>query len=327
MSDQKIKELEEKISRLENKLNNIYRSRTGLSVDPALNTLGQDTKINGDLDITGSYLVNGTPLTSGDPMALYLDGSRTMTGNLLNTSSAIVVGYGTDGETTLLGHGNGAIEIGKAGRSVAGTPFIDFHSSQNSPDYDARIIASGGSSAGSQQGTLNLLGASILKNNASILSLGASEIANTTEKTAIEANDLFLIEDSANSNAKKRVKQINVDPYRPFSVTFGDGVNNIPLNSSMRLPVPFDMTLIYWFFNTSVGVTSLTAKMRYYNGTAWIDPVFSLSAYTGTNTGGSLSQACEKHSTASQRLLEFWITGGTAKTATFTLLALKTGNF
>lgn len=155
----------------------------------------------------------------------------------------------------------------------------------------------------------------------------ASEISAVTEKSIIVADDLFLIEDSAASNAKKRVKQINVDPFRPFSVTFGDGVNNIPANSSLRLPVPFDMTLTYWFFNTSVSVTSMNAYCRYYNGTSWDTNVYTISAYTGTNTGGSLSKAIQKHTVASQRLLEFWITGGTAKQATFTLYALKTGNF
>lgn len=60
--------LKERVTKLEQKLSALYRSRQGLSVDPALNILGQDTEIKGNLDITGSYLVNGSSLT--------LDGSK-----------------------------------------------------------------------------------------------------------------------------------------------------------------------------------------------------------------------------------------------------------
>lgn len=41
----------------------------------------------------------------------------------------------------------------------------------------------------------------------------AGEIAAITEKTSLADDDLFLIEDSASSNAKKRVKKSNVVPY------------------------------------------------------------------------------------------------------------------
>lgn len=54
----------------------------------------------------------------------------------------------------------GSIEIGKAGRTTAGTPAIDFHSSTNNIDYDARIVASGGT-ATVGKGLLMLQGAQI----------------------------------------------------------------------------------------------------------------------------------------------------------------------
>lgn len=63
MSDERLKILEDKILKLEQANRLLYRSRQGLRVNTALNTLGQNTKINGDLDITGDYLINGDPLS------------------------------------------------------------------------------------------------------------------------------------------------------------------------------------------------------------------------------------------------------------------------
>jgi len=58
MSDQKLRELEERILKLEKKQAEIYRSRKGLIVEPALNILGQNTKINGDLEVNGNITLN-----------------------------------------------------------------------------------------------------------------------------------------------------------------------------------------------------------------------------------------------------------------------------
>lgn len=101
-------------------------------------------------------------LAVADSGFLKLDGTRSMTGNLTTTGSSIV-GSGTDGQTEIQGGTNGAIELGKAGRTASGTPFIDFHSSAGSPDYDARIIANGGSGT-SGQGTLAIYAAKLTQN-------------------------------------------------------------------------------------------------------------------------------------------------------------------
>lgn len=75
--DNRMRLLEEKVLRLEQLLRGLNRANAGVIVNPALNTLGQDTEINGnldvagDLDITGSYLVNGSPLTATDPDAIH----------------------------------------------------------------------------------------------------------------------------------------------------------------------------------------------------------------------------------------------------------------
>jgi len=60
---------------------------------------------------------------------------------------------------------NAGIELGKPG--TAETPFIDFHSSGLSTDYDARIIASGGSSTAGG-GNLSVHGTLVLNNNLSM---------------------------------------------------------------------------------------------------------------------------------------------------------------
>lgn len=153
----------------------------------------------------------------------------------------------------------------------------------------------------------------------------AAEISAITEKTTLVAADLILIEDSAASNAKKKAKAINIDPERAISLTFGDGVNAAPVGAPIRVPIPYALTLVYWFFNASVATVSFTGNVQYYNGSTW-STICSLSAYSGTNTGGEVTTALEKHTTGSQRLLQVNITSGTVKQGTFTLTFRKTGN-
>ena len=73
----------------------------------------------------------------------------------------ITTGYGTSGTIILGGDPNGGIEIGQQGRATPGTPFIDFHSSTSSNDYDARILASGGSAAAIGQANLTLFASNV----------------------------------------------------------------------------------------------------------------------------------------------------------------------
>lgn len=88
----------------------------------------------------GGTIDHGALTGKGDddhPQYLLASGARPVSGNLQ-------VASGNDGQVDIGGGGVGYIELGKTGRVLASTPFIDFHSSANSPDYDARIIASGG---------------------------------------------------------------------------------------------------------------------------------------------------------------------------------------
>jgi len=175
--DAKLRLLEEKVLRLEQQLRLINRSNQGLNVNPALNTLGQDTEINGDLDLTG----------------------------ILNSKTQGDFGTSHNGQVSIATDSNGSIEIGKVGRSAAGTPFIDFHSSQNSPDFDSRIQGTGGDGT-TGNGVLNLIAyGGVMKNYQHIMSLGAGEIVALTEKAGIGWYDQMLVEDYDASWAKKRV--------------------------------------------------------------------------------------------------------------------------
>jgi len=88
------------------------------------------------------------------------------TGDIV-TTGRITTDSGEDGQIVIeAGPGdNGKIEIGKPSRAVAGSPYIDFHSSASSVDYDARIIATGGytgTSPGDGQGTVTALASSLI---------------------------------------------------------------------------------------------------------------------------------------------------------------------
>lgn len=106
---------------------------------------------------------------------------------------------------------NGQFEFGVAG---AGTPpYMDWHSSSFVTDYDARIACTGGTATAGQgtlaieAGTLNIV-AALLKNGSTVLTATtANEWSGVTEKAApLAAADLLLMEDSAASAAKKRVR-------------------------------------------------------------------------------------------------------------------------
>jgi hypothetical protein len=54
-----------------------------------------------------------------------------------------------------------SLELGSVGRAVAGPAYVDFHSSVGSPDFDARILSSGGSSSTIGQGALTVQAGSL----------------------------------------------------------------------------------------------------------------------------------------------------------------------
>lgn len=65
-----------------------------------------------------------------------------------------------------INYANASMEIGQQG--TLNSPFIDFHSSANSIDYDARIIASGGSSTVGT-GTLNVVANALQLNGSNVV--------------------------------------------------------------------------------------------------------------------------------------------------------------
>jgi hypothetical protein len=62
------------------------------------------------------------------------------------------------------------IELGST--TVASTPFIDFHSTASANDYDARIIATGGTAGTAGKGVLTFLGVNIVSNSTFICQTG-----------------------------------------------------------------------------------------------------------------------------------------------------------
>ena len=100
---------------------------------------------NGSLVVVGGVGIGGNLNVGGTTSSFIGSISAQGTGNFgLGSNGLVTLGAGTDG----------SIELGAASRTTAGTPFIDFHSSINSNDYDSRIIASGGT--GTTTGTGNL---------------------------------------------------------------------------------------------------------------------------------------------------------------------------
>jgi hypothetical protein len=100
---------------------------------------------NGSLVVVGGVGIGGNLNVGGTTSSFIGSISAQGTGNFgLGSAGLVTLGAGTDG----------GIELGSPSRATAGTPFIDFHSSINSSDYDSRIIASGGT--GTTTGTGNL---------------------------------------------------------------------------------------------------------------------------------------------------------------------------
>lgn len=117
------------------------------TVDTQLFVSGANTAsstITGALQVVGGVGIGG---------ALYAGGLGSFVGSV-SAQGTGNFGLGSNGLVTLGAGTDGSIELGAASRTTAGTPFIDFHSSINSNDYDSRIIASGGT--GTTTGTGNL---------------------------------------------------------------------------------------------------------------------------------------------------------------------------
>lgn len=172
-----------------------YTAATGLAsvADDPSPTLGANLDVNG-FDIPGFVkdaeiddLVTG-PASATDNTIPRYDGA---TGKLLQTSGVTVddsnniSGVGTlacGGITTTAtmsispASGTVGLEIGDT--NGAGTPYIDFHSGSSGTDYDARIIASGGTGS-SGGGTLSITAGSFTWKGSSLLV--ASDIGSSVQ--------------------------------------------------------------------------------------------------------------------------------------------------
>jgi hypothetical protein len=145
---------------LQDNVMGIYRDYSGGSVGAGYGTYMTASTFSSLLDFnacdpTGQYF---TTLEIGNNNAsTYITASSHTSGltvtaptiNLTTTGSATGNGVAIQNTSTASG-----IEIGKT--SSTDTPYIDFHSSGNNVDYDARIIASAGSSTNGQ-GTLTFI--------------------------------------------------------------------------------------------------------------------------------------------------------------------------
>jgi hypothetical protein len=126
------------------KTGGVWVSSPGLTSDASKVAKAGDT-MTGALHIT-----NATASSSTTTGALTVIGGAGVAG-ALNVGGAATIGAALS-----MPWNSASIELGLPGTS--NTPFIDFHSSAFSPDYDVRLIAGGGSSTAGN-GTLSMIAA------------------------------------------------------------------------------------------------------------------------------------------------------------------------
>jgi hypothetical protein len=102
-------------------------------------------------NVNGADVVTVIPTGAGVTGTLGVSGLATLAAGLTVSSGTTSLGYTALSSGLLMSAANANIEIGAV--ASANTPFIDFHSSGNSTDYDGRIICSGGTTTGT--GTLS----------------------------------------------------------------------------------------------------------------------------------------------------------------------------
>lgn len=143
---------------------------------------------------------------------------------------------------------NGNIELGNINGTVT-TPFIDFHSSGGSIDYDSRIIASGGGVVG--QGTLTLVGYALVDRNPT----QAMQIAN---KAWVDTSITNAINGLNGSIGSLYVKRAGDTMTGQLNMT-GNRIVNIAYPVSTTEPARVD-----WVSNTFYAPAGLGAARSIY---------------------------------------------------------------
>ena len=151
-----------------------------------IGTTTDATSLAGGLVINGSG--SGAAASGPGTGALRVTGGSYVSGAIYNGSNIVSTGSfvtSATGAALQLTGSSPSIEIGAAGS--ANSPLIDFHSSASSTDYDARIVASGGT-ASAGAGTLSFTAATINipgTTSASSSTVGALTIGNGTAATNV----------------------------------------------------------------------------------------------------------------------------------------------
>lgn len=129
-------------------------------------------------DFRSNVEINGTLNVSGDTTASAGTSTFSTVTNIGGTSNQRI--------TLMSGAGSHGIEIGRTD-SVASTPYIDFHSSSVTTDYDVRLIVNNTSSVAGQ-GQLTVWGTLWMQNKG----IGSTAAANTFASVTISSGNLTV---------------------------------------------------------------------------------------------------------------------------------------
>lgn len=161
-----------------------------LSARPTFaNNVAFDT---GNIQTAGAAPIVDPVFTNNATVTNTLILSTAMFGNVAVTGAGMQIQFGAN-STSAIG-----FELGST--TTATTPFIDFHSSGFVNDWDARIIASGGSNTGSSSANLTFYATNFIFNNPiTVPGLSATNI------TATGGTGQFTWQDRANTAANTAV--------------------------------------------------------------------------------------------------------------------------
>lgn len=173
-----------------------------------------------------------------------------------------------------------SIEMGQVGST--NTPYIDFHSSSSTTDYDVRLMASGGTSSNGQ-GTLTFTGGSFVFGG-TISDANGAIYSNIPQNSQSAAYTLVL------ADAHKHI-------YHPSADTTAR-TWTIPANSSVAFPIGTAVTFVN---DTSGGVITIAITT-------------DTLVLAGAGTTGSRSLAANGVATAIKVTSTRWIISGTGLT-------------